>query len=638
MQDLLSRLLDLLRGHPWLFVPLVLLAFAAVMILPPVLFLLLARTADRKYRAARRRAAWVTPVSLIALAAGVLAGVHLWSVRTAEPLLIYSEGPLPRAIQRIAYDLTVEPNGGLLVREEIAMTLDRDPRSLFRPLRRDRPATVLSLTDNGRPVAARVWVGPQYGIRLGTGTPAGAHTYVLTYRLAGAARPGTKDPERICPPFSTCIYLTDQREPLPDQEVRWRPITWAAPGAEQVFTWHFPGPYLLAQLQTLNGRYTWTGAKPVQLDEHTLQFSVAPGSYGKAPSWAGELNLPAGMTEARRVEGAIGPSLPVFLIPLLALAGVLAVRMRIGGTPAGRATLKAEYIPPDGLSAAQLGRLAGSPRQALTAAAIADAAHRGVLRVEALHHDVPLLPDRYDDEFVRTGPSAALPEPERRFVDGLLHGQARMRLSQLAGHTSDQAAKLESSLHRSLVDGGYLSGRRELLRALGVLLALVVLAGGPYATFFLGNHLPWLLPVRGHDAATMARFTEPALAAWVLAALVVALYALTIPTITHKGALARSRARGFAEYLRTAELGPIEHEAAEGRASRWLPHALALGLTSGLVERWCGLVEPAGDDDCGKRRESFDRARFGDEGVERRTLLAGPAPVSAHSVDGGMSR
>jgi hypothetical protein len=634
MEELARNLLDWLSAHPLALVALVLLAFVAVMVLPLLLVALVLQAAGRTVSGGLRAGPWARAITLLVLTAVLLGGVHWWSTHTAEPLLIYGEGPVPRAIHRVAYDFTLEPDGSLLVTEEIAMTLGRDLRALFRPLRRDEPAEVLSLTDNGRPIPARAWIGPQAGIRMGTGTPRGEHVYRLTYRLAGATRDGQKDPERVCVPFGGCTYLTDQREPIPVQRVRWHPITWPVSG-EQVFTWHFPRPYRLDQLAPLNGRYTWAESGATQPDERTLAVRRDFTGFTKPPDWVATLAVPAGMTEARTVRGSFTPSLPVFAVPLLALLGVIVARLRLGGTPTGLATLKAEYTPPDGLSAAVLGRLVGAPREALVAAALADAAQRGVVRVDHLQRALPMRPDQHDDEFTRTGEPATLGPPEASFIRSLLRGRDTIRLSQLEGYAWEEAGALESDLHRALVAGGYINRRRELQRIAGVALAVALAVGGPYATFYLGNRFPWLLPMRGAGPAAVLGVTEPVLAAWALAALIVLFYAFSIPTITRKGALARSRALGFAEYLRTAELGPIEHEAQEGRAVPYLAYALALGLSADLAERWRGLTAAPDDEDERRRRRGTGEARFGDAGVLRRQLLAAPVIVAPRTVDGG---
>ncbi len=629
MNDDIRLAIDWLMAHPVALIGVVAAVFVVVTVVPLLALSLVFHVAGRTIAGGLRGGPWLRGVTIVALAALLLGGLHLWTTRTSTPLLIYSEGPAPQFVEGAVYDLTLEPDGSLLVTEEFTVTLARDLRSPFRPLRRDQPATVLALSDDDRPISAQAWIGPQSGIRLGTGVTGGRHRYRLTYRLPATTKPAMKQPERICPPFSACTYLTDQREPLPVQRVSWRPLPWPVAG-EMVVRWHFPHPYQLETLAALNARFTWAEPGSRQVDDRTVEVRRVSAVPVTPPPWLATLAIPEGMTEAGTLRPDAGASWMVAVLPLLALAGAAAVRLRMGGAPAGLATLKAEYQPPDGLPATALGRLVRARRPALVAAVLAAAASQGVMRVDALHRPRTGLPDQHDDEFTVTGSIETLPATEALFLRRLLHGQSAVRLSQLEGRLYEATEQLETDVQRALVAGGYFNRRREVQRMAGVALAFALGIGGPYVTFYLVNRFPTFLPVRHGSPAERLGFTEPVLAAWVLAALIVLFAALAVPTITRKGAMTRSRARGFAEYLRTAELSRIEHAAAEGHAPPLLPYALALDVSRELTERWQALAG-APDNRRGRRRTlGLGEAAFGDDGILRQPLL-----MTAGTVQGG---
>lgn len=482
---------------------------------------------------ARQWRRWPRVVIIVLTGLSIVA-VHWWS-STSEPLLIYGAGPRPLAIQRIVYHYTLEPEGSLLVTEEVAMTFAGARRAPHRPLLRDQPVSDVSLTVDGRPAPAQVIVGPQYGIRLGRGAPAGEHVYHLTYRLHGSTRTTTTLTYEDA--FLLRARTGQDAPPLPVQEVRWQPPPWDEPGVT-VTSWRFPRPFPLAEFGELNVAYSLNWRDRPQPDPSTIECRCMLLVQD------GRALVPAGMTEARPPpSGAWRSSLWVLGIPVVALVAVLRSRKRVASERIDQPPLVVEYAPPNRMSPLELGFLVGAPANQLVAAEIADLVERGALQVNRLRSVQLLRPDGDDDEFVATGRAVPEAGAERDFLLTLTDGGKQGRLSRLVAGFSPTTAKIVTAARSSLAKGGYYNPSRDADRTLGLALALLVLVGGPYATFFLVNQAPWLLPGGGTDLAKGLAFIEPALIAWVLAAMLIALHALSIPVLTPSGVAARPCAR-----------------------------------------------------------------------------------------------
>src|SRR6266540_1571637 len=122
MSDKAGAILEALFGlPPILLFPLLILLLWSPFLIPLLLIKIISRVSPSLRlrsggKAYRRRS--LARVGVLLTAAAIITGIHFWS-HTSAPLLIYGEGPVPNSVDRIAYDLTLEPDGSLLVTEEM---------------------------------------------------------------------------------------------------------------------------------------------------------------------------------------------------------------------------------------------------------------------------------------------------------------------------------------------------------------------------------------------------------------------------------------------------------------------------------------------------------------------------------------
>lgn len=310
---------------------------------------------------------------------------------------------------------------------------------------------------------------------------------------------------------------------------------------------------------------TFGGAPPVLQERwaFTRAFEATPATGGLAAAVAlgGAAVLTRRLRRTGRDEEYVG--LTPGLTPADGQGGRTA---RVG--PRGRGPVAVRFAPPPGLRPGQLGTLVdekADPRD--VTATIIDLAVREYVRIVALPTG-----DEPDWRIDRsTKPDHDLRPYERTLLRQIFTGQGvyAVRLSDLRTTFAESMAQVQEELYEEVTELGWFRGSPSRARGSWAARGGLLLAVGVLATIAL------------------AIFTHWALVAVPVVVLGIVWLATTgaAPARTAEGSAALAQARGFRLYLETAEADQLRFEEGEDLFSRYLPYAVAFGLT----ERWASL-------------------------------------------------
>lgn len=308
---------------------------------------------------------------------------------------------------------------------------------------------------------------------------------------------------------------------------------------------------------------TFGGVEPVLQERWSFSraFAVTPATGGAALLVAAG----GGLVLWRRFRRTAQDEAYLGLTPGLTPApGQEAATGRRRRTP-----VAVQFQPPAGLLPGQVGTLVDQRADVRdVTATLIDLAVREYLRIVHLP-DEPAGPDWRLDR--STKPDLTLRSYERTLLHQVFAGQGvySVRLSDLRTTFAAALADVRGLLYEEVVDLGWFRGSPPKARQSWALGGVALLGAGVLGTALLAMLTNWALV---------------GLPAVVLGVVVLALTPLA-PVRTAEGSAVLAQARGFRHYLATAEAEQLRFEEGEDVFSRYLPYAVAFGLT----ERWAGL-------------------------------------------------
>lgn len=239
--------------------------------------------------------------------------------------------------------------------------------------------------------------------------------------------------------------------------------------------------------------------------------------------------------------------------------------------PRRRAPIAVQFTPPTGVHPGQLGTLLDERADVRdVTATIIDLAVRGYLVVQQVAD--PGDPTGRDDDdrdwrLVRTDQrDEGLLGYEERLLSAIFEGRDDVLLSDLRTTFASTLARVQQQLYEDVTERGWFTGNPRSVRAgwIAAGVAITVLGVGVTALLAARTHLGLLgLPVVGVGVLVMA-------------------LSGAAPARTATGTAVLVQTEGFRRYLATAEADQLRFEEGEDLFSRYLPFAVAFGLT----ERW----------------------------------------------------
>jgi uncharacterized membrane protein YgcG len=532
-------------------------------------------------------------------------------------------------ITRYDTDLTVETDGGLLVKETIDYDFGASPRhGIFReiPVRvnyepkdnydRVFPVDVLSVTASGGASAQYETeeAGDDLRIRIGDpdATVTGAHTYEITYRVRGAYT-GFEDHD----------------------ELVWNVVgsEWLVTVETATSTVHVPGDIMAVNCAAgpygsnlpcgsatfSGGTATFTAPQLGIFPFQAMTVSVA-FPKGIVPPPKPILEERFNIASAFRTTTATTSISGAMLLLILGAVGALlyfvgrdrryrgssvdaafgAASTETAGTPdervpvSGEDETPVEFVPPDGLRPGQLGTLVDFVANPLdVTATIVDLAVRGYLVIEETEEsglfrkgdwsltqtEQGIAAERGDSDGGGGSGGAGLLPYERTLLEGLFKDGTQVQLSSLHNTFATRMQKVQTALMNDAMQRKWFAGKPGVAKGLGIAAGIVVLVIGIAVTVLL------------------AAFTHAALVGLpiVLGGIVLIVGAHWMPHRTAKGYAVLRRTEGFRRFIDESEKERARFAERVNLFSEYLPYAIVFGATKKWANAFAGLDGEAPD-------------------------------------------
>lgn len=491
---------------------------------------------------------------------------------------------LLRIVESIEYDFGTEPRHGIfrdiVTRQRYDDTYDRVYALTVERVEADRSASAQYVTESA-PAAG------QTRIRIGDAdrTISGAHSYRVTYTLAGALNTFPDHDELywnvIGAQWPVPIIGATVRVHLPAAE-RPRVACFAGPtgsllacdaaragAGEATFGQAHLEPYESLTVVVGFPKGIVPEPQPTLLERWSLRraFTLDPLRIGTAL-----LLLVGGVWAVIRLVWSQGRDLRWRGSPVEVVFGGNAGEQRVPLFEGGAYAI--EYTPPEQIRPGQIGTLideVAHPRD--VSASIVDLAARGYLHIE----EIP--PDGWfgtrDWRFTRQLPTPETTLPlrayEQQLLDGLFESGDEVLLSSLRQHFAARLSEVQSRLYDDVVAQGWFVRRPDSQRNayLGVAILALVITGG--------------LQVLATIFTTFAIVPVPL----VLTSLLLLVLHGRMARRTAQGTAALRRTLGFRQFIETAETRRAEFAERAGLFYEYLPYAVVFGC----VDRWAKAFE-----------------------------------------------
>ncbi|MBI4457739.1 DUF2207 domain-containing protein, partial [Candidatus Uhrbacteria bacterium] len=498
-------------------------------------------------------------------------------------------------IRSFAADLTVGSDGVLNVTERIDYFFPGPRHGIYRDIptlyvtddgRRFRiPLSGFSVTKaDGSPWRFEVQSN-DVGVRVKIGDPnltvSGDQAYIISYRASGALR-----------------YFSDHDE-----------LYWNATGND----WTVPIRRVTAIIKLPSGvpsdtvqRQCFTGAKGST--SHDCLIGATGGTTHIAA--AGPLTVVVGWPPGfvAKLEAEQEKLLPVFvpyLWPLLVGAIFFVLWWKRGRDIGGRGTVMVQYEPPEHLSPAEVGVLMDQRADIRDiTSTIVDLAVRGYIKIREIEKKGLLFKSK-DYELVKMKDfslDAGLKPHEKKILEVVFGLLPQVSLSSLktqhAFHL--ELSGIKSKLYGQLVAAKLFPSNPETVKIYYGLAAAAVLG----LSFF---GLKAMLPAGASDAIGV-RVWVP----FILTVIICAAFVPLMPRRTPEGMLAFEHAKGFKDYLATAEKYRLQWQEKEHVFEMFLPYAMVLGVADKWAKTFAdlGLPPPKWYEGSGMGPGAFNAAAF----------------------------
>ena len=481
------------------------------------------------------------------------------------------------SIERFAVSIGVQPDGSLDVRETIEIQFRGAHQGVFRaiPVRYPRAGfefalrldRVQVLDEAFRPLKTDVSHSGRY-VRIKAWVPGAVNT-TRTVTVAYRVRRGlftVDDHEELY------WNVTGDEWDVPIRHAEAVVIGPAGGAGDDARAIAYTGYRGIAGTDYVEERLgnvlTFRTTRPLRPREGlTIAVSWPAGAVGRPAAW-------------RSAAWFVQDNWPLGL-PALALALGFCAWRWYGRDPGPRRSIKPEYAPPGDLAPAEAGVLVSERADASDViATLVDLAVRGYMRIEP----VTRADGEPDFLFRRLKPILGDPDirPFELFVLAKVFDtdwRLNLRLlSEIRQDYDNVFPPIRDELYRSMVKRRLFPSSPEAVRRMWLGLGIAVLAAGGIA---------YMLP------PAWAPYRSGTLALGLgLSGLVIVALSSVMPRKTWDGARAMGHVRGFREFLERAEKDRLERMPPDV-LHRWLPWAIALGVTERWIARFDGLAVDA---------------------------------------------
>ena len=238
------------------------------------------------------------------------------------------------------------------------------------------------------------------------------------------------------------------------------------------------------------------------------------------------------------------------------------------GTRDSRTPVAVQFEPPRDLRPGVIGTLVderADPHD--VTATLVDLAVRGYLRIEEMPRKNPKRPAKDWNLVKLREADVSLAPYERTLFSALFIGRRSVRISALRTTFASTMARVQGALYTEVTGRGWFRTDPHAVRGRWLGVGGVLIFLGIFSAFFAG------IGVRGYLLVPIALFVT---------GVVVAKSAKRAPARTAAGTAVLAQTLGFKKYIETAEAEQLRWEEGEDIFSRYLPFAIAFGLT----ERW----------------------------------------------------
>jgi uncharacterized membrane protein YgcG len=519
-------------------------------------------------------------------------------------------------ITRYDTDLTIEPDGGLLVHETIVYDFGTTPRhGIIReiPVRVDYPPKenydrvypidVLSVSAS-EGASGQYEVsddGDNRNIRIGDPdtTITGAHTYEITYRVRGAYNAFSDHDELVWN-----VVGTEWQVPIESATA----VIHAPVDFTQVHCaagW-YGSIYPCGSAEMSGPTATFTSPQ-FGLRAHQGMTAAVAFPKGTVPEPVPIVEERFNLASAFRATPATTGISGALLVAILGAIGVLLFavgrdrRARggavdaafAGGDGAGAAATTGEervpvrgehetpveFVPPDGLRPGQVGTLVDFQANPLdVTATIVDLAVRGYLTIEETQEKS--LFRAGDWKLTRTEKlEDDLLQYERTLLHGLFESDMEVQLSELHNTFAARMAKVQKALMNDAIQRKWFAGKPTTVHALWVLAGLVLLGIGVAVTV--------VLAISTHAALIGVPL--------VIGGLALVIGARWMPHRTTKGYGVLRRVDGFRRFIDESEKERAQFAERRNLFSEYLPYAVVFGATKKWANAFAGLDDEPPD-------------------------------------------
>lgn len=261
-----------------------------------------------------------------------------------------------------------------------------------------------------------------------------------------------------------------------------------------------------------------------------------------------------------------------WLMPLAAFVLLYRYWQRHGKDAKGRGTIIAEYDPPAGVRPTEAGALLDTKVHVRDLSAIfIDLAVRGYLKIVEKEETTFGVFKTKNYTLVKQKEGTGLKPYEKEIYDALFSGGDEKTLTSVDSGMASAIHSAGEKVYESMATDGYFrKNPKSTTYAFFGIAAVVGVAG-------------WMA---GLPLSIAGESLQP-LAAFMATALVFLCFAPFMKAYTEKGAQAKEHVLGFKEFLTTAERYRLQWQEREGIFEKFLPYAVAFGVT----EKWAKAFE-----------------------------------------------